>query len=614
MSIAALQETSKELQRLAVAGSALGRDDFRLKRLVPELKKSGEKAPVFAKIAAAVEELLAADEATSARALLQAATLAGAVLATQLKHGADGDLTPLESIAVPMTSTPTAAKRIRAVIDALTETGGGRLEVVKEAHEAGLFDDLRLLKPALRAIADPYPEIVDYMMSKVLPRFGRASMPLVRAEFDPAGGMLDARRLHLMAQWMTPQERLEVVVPLTTTGSTAVRAAALESLGNDPACLDVIVACLGDKQKEVREASIKALGRQDTTEAFEYLVAALTSKDSEAAAEALQHCRTLPRDARLASVVGAYLDDLLAGKKGTDVRRLWYMVNIFQPLSPGPVIQLFMRMHRESKEITKLKSGSSVGRNGFDIAHNVEDALSTSRDPKATELLLEDADPKNPGPALAACIRTHSPAFVYERFSAALTGNAKSNRSRVDFISYFLRELGFDSYDSVMYLRGSTRYMMEVDPDAADEPKVGKIPWDSRWADDARRLGLHRLALLLLDPAKPATRAYALEEARESNDVSVMAAAMRSLSLGGYDKWEELLTGRLHAGEKRGEVAGHSRSATRDFIVVFRYPKLTDAELTKLEATSFALSKPLLEELHAQIEYERQRRTRLAVK
>ena len=53
MSIPVLIDCFTEVRRLAIAGSHLAVDDFRLKRLVDPLKATGKKAPVFAKVAEA---------------------------------------------------------------------------------------------------------------------------------------------------------------------------------------------------------------------------------------------------------------------------------------------------------------------------------------------------------------------------------------------------------------------------------------------------------------------------------------------------------------------------------------------------------------------------------
>ena len=48
MSLALVEESSKEVRRLAIAGSTLAVGDFRLKKLIGPLEQAGAKEPVFA--------------------------------------------------------------------------------------------------------------------------------------------------------------------------------------------------------------------------------------------------------------------------------------------------------------------------------------------------------------------------------------------------------------------------------------------------------------------------------------------------------------------------------------------------------------------------------------
>ena len=65
MSIPVLIEVYDEMRRLAIAGSAVAPGDFRLKKLIPPLEKSGEKAPVFAKVAQAATAVVESVGGTS---------------------------------------------------------------------------------------------------------------------------------------------------------------------------------------------------------------------------------------------------------------------------------------------------------------------------------------------------------------------------------------------------------------------------------------------------------------------------------------------------------------------------------------------------------------------
>ena len=55
MSIPVLTQVYDEVRRLSIAGSVVAAGDFRLKKLIPPLEAAGQKAPVFAKVAQAVQ-------------------------------------------------------------------------------------------------------------------------------------------------------------------------------------------------------------------------------------------------------------------------------------------------------------------------------------------------------------------------------------------------------------------------------------------------------------------------------------------------------------------------------------------------------------------------------
>src|SRR5438876_11349903 len=172
MSLALIEESTKEVRRLAIAGSPLAVGDFRLKKLIAPLEQAGAKVPVFAQVAKAISDVVNGSEADSAAHLLSLSTLLNAILYTQGQTGTDGDYREMELFAANCPSTRTSARVLKPVVEALTSTGGGRFEVVKAAVERGVFNDLRLIEPAIRALDDNYPELADLIAEKVLPSYG----------------------------------------------------------------------------------------------------------------------------------------------------------------------------------------------------------------------------------------------------------------------------------------------------------------------------------------------------------------------------------------------------------------------------------------------------------
>src|SRR5262245_20004362 len=198
--IPVLIQTYDEVRRLAIAGSAAAPGDFRLKKLAPQLEQAGQKAPVFAKVADAVNRLVACDERTSAAALLELTTLVNAILYTQGETGIDGEWTPLETTVLGPLKTQASARVLKPLQEALTAKGSGRLEVIRDAIERGAFLDLRLIAPALTALDDSFAEIADLIATKILPLYGQGIVPELQARFDPKGRGGHVRRLLLMHQ------------------------------------------------------------------------------------------------------------------------------------------------------------------------------------------------------------------------------------------------------------------------------------------------------------------------------------------------------------------------------------------------------------------------------
>src|SRR5277367_4561859 len=218
MSLALIEESAKEVRRLAIAGSPLAVGDFRLKKLIPPLEQAGAKVPVFAQIARAISELVNGTESESATRLLTLSTLLNAVLFTQGQTGAAGDFQKLESFATNGTSTRTAGRVLKPLIQALSTAGAGRFEIVKTAVERGAFNDIRLLDPAIHALGDSHAELADLVAEKILPGYGPGIKPRLQAGFDIKGRRHEGRKLEVLHR-LDPDETLDLCKQALADGS-----------------------------------------------------------------------------------------------------------------------------------------------------------------------------------------------------------------------------------------------------------------------------------------------------------------------------------------------------------------------------------------------------------
>ena len=285
MSIAALHQVYDEVRRLMIAGSDLAAGDFRLKKLVDPLRKSAAKAPVFGKVADAVDEAIGSTAQTSARSLLELGALVTAILYTQGETGGQGDVEPLETEELDLPIGNTSARVLKPLIDALGSTGPGRLEIVRDAHERRAFADPRLIHHAVGALDDPYVEIADYVARHVLPLYGKALYPMIRSTYTHVGKGA-ARRLRLMHELDAERTR-EVVTEALEEGAKEVKVAAIECLQGRADAIDHLLEQIRSRAQDVRHAAWKSLAAIDEPVVIDALIGGLGGKDVEQVAAAV---------------------------------------------------------------------------------------------------------------------------------------------------------------------------------------------------------------------------------------------------------------------------------------------------------------------------------------
>ena len=259
MSLSLITDTAAEVHRLTIAGSALASGDFRLRKLLPQLESLEAKAPVFGRIAQGVRAVTEeADAATAGRALLDLATLLTAIQYTQSQHGAEGEFEPISSEVRSWAPTVAGYRSLAAVIEALTSTGEGRLEVVQEAAGRGLFADLRLMQPAIVALGDRFGQLADFVAEQAIPQSGPVVVPLLKAGFDPKGGVSHARRLRALAA--VDREEGRACARAALKGATKeVKVGVIGALAGSKEDYETIVELSKDRAHEVRFAAIQTL-------------------------------------------------------------------------------------------------------------------------------------------------------------------------------------------------------------------------------------------------------------------------------------------------------------------------------------------------------------------
>ena len=291
-----LYDLQQELNRLFIAGSKFAKNDPRLQKYIPILKKLGEKAPVFNKLAQEVEALLQVESQQSAEKLLNVSTLLYSVLYTQgVTIQAEATKALQEpNVSIADVNTTYSYLQLKPVLQALTQSNSGRLEVLKDAFERGIFKDSRTFGYLSYALADKYTELADYVLQTIIPTCGQAMLPFLLSDFRLEDKTENVRRLRLLYQ-LKYAEMDSLMDKIFGESLPNLQAEAISIIAErkDTQTEDFIMSLTGDKNKLVREASYKALAILGTQRSIDKLLALYETNKAKGNAKALAEAISL---------------------------------------------------------------------------------------------------------------------------------------------------------------------------------------------------------------------------------------------------------------------------------------------------------------------------------
>ena len=285
-----LYDLQQELNRLFIAGSKFAKNDPRLQKYISILKKLGEKAPVFNKLAQEVEALLQAESQQYAEKLLSVSTLLYSVLYTQgVTIQAEATKALQEpNVSIADVNTTYSYLQLKPVLQALTQSNSGRLEVLKDAFERGIFKDSRTFGYLSYALADKYTELADYVLQTIIPTCGQAMLPFLLSDFRLEDRTENVRRLRLLHQ-LKYTEMDSLIDKVFAEDLPNLQAEAIDILveKKDEKTEDFIISLASDKNKVVRGAAYKALAKLGTQRSIDKLYELYSNNKQKGNAELL---------------------------------------------------------------------------------------------------------------------------------------------------------------------------------------------------------------------------------------------------------------------------------------------------------------------------------------
>ncbi|WP_195575629.1 HEAT repeat domain-containing protein [Paenibacillus sp. 1001270B_150601_E10] len=551
MSTALLQECYQEVRRIYVAGSDLAAQDFRLKRLLPQFEKLGERVPVFKRLGECIAEVIAPETQeshASAEKLQDLGLLLGSVLRTLGTTSVQGELREIASLPHKL-STNLSYRKLVEVERALTSTGSGRYEIVKEAFEAGMFRDLRLLPYAIDALGDPYSEIADMAEKSILPSYGPEIVPHLLASFDMAGSRVHARMLSVLAH-VGGIEVSDILLQAAHSGSDEVKAVAIRNLGAydqfDAELLNFTTA----KKKMIREAAYAALAVRGTEEALNRIYEAFSSKDMEASLGAIVSNDDPKLTEMLVNGLKEELGQIHGVKEDKKKRdqiwsRIWYFLRALQDKQSQGLSDLY------GSVITNYAFYQSFGWLELFDAAAVYLERHVTLDGVNQLHMLEKRNTRYLPYSFRASHELLAPAEWYERYKDMIAGKANVQAKKE---AVKIKELLLETIKDMVYSRDYAPYKLSESSVSREiwlssinilSADVLAANWDERWLDLFVRQRAMDLVCAFARPDHLEAKKLLLETAQNPPTYNSCFAG-------------KMLQGLIRAGveeERRGEIA-----------------------------------------------------------
>ena len=267
-----LTSMRESLFQCALTGSERIAEDPRFSRALAELGNHRSEAKVLEELARRGEQLLLPAEERGAQ-ILDLLALLDAVLLTQSKAAGSGDEVPLEE-AVQKEAIPELYYRqesyrsLESLRLALTESGKGRMEVLKAARESKrpYLEDLRLRPLFLRALGDRYAEFADAVETWIREERPQSMLPLLRHAFAPEQKERLQCRYFTLIDALSGGESESFYTDVIARSQGELKETAIAALGAHPEFYGTLLSLEKTEKNKAHVAVIAALAKYPEAE------------------------------------------------------------------------------------------------------------------------------------------------------------------------------------------------------------------------------------------------------------------------------------------------------------------------------------------------------------
>lgn len=262
----------ESLFQCALTGSERIAEDPRFSRALAELGNHRSEAKVLEELARRGEQLLLPAEERGAQ-ILDLLALLDAVLLTQSKAAGSGDEVPaaeaVQKEAIPeLYYRQESYRSLEGLCLALTESGKGRMEVLKAARESKrpYLEDLRLCPLFLRALGDRYAEFADAVETWIREERPQSMLPLLRHAFAPEQKERVQCRYFTLIDALSGGESESFYTDVIARSQGELKETAIAALGKHPEFYGTLLSLEKTEKNKAHVAVIAALAKYPEAE------------------------------------------------------------------------------------------------------------------------------------------------------------------------------------------------------------------------------------------------------------------------------------------------------------------------------------------------------------
>ncbi len=610
-----LSELRERLVSLAMAGTQLLCEDFRLKKAVESVAPLSGKNPVFQKIFTDAEKLLSAPREEQGVLLLNLLGLLDAVLYTQASGTMEGDFQPLPSGENVGQLIQIRYSEITPILEALSATGGGRLSVIAHTlwEHPQYLGDYRVIDAMIEDLSDPYRDMTDqlyeilYALASGQPivgfvtnweryRYGevpflkKAQLPKVdksrmvarlKSHFDPQGKTDMVHRL-MLAGALAGAEENDWYLSLLETAKKDVRALAIFSLGYEERNIPLLLELAQKEHGKAKEMAYRALSQWDHPQALELWEKTLRKNPKYA-----EYLNTTTLDAYgdlAASHLKEKLSDVL-GKKQIESAQMEeispWITALTNKASVGTV-ELYDWIMDEQENLPDVRGVTGRYEYITQILPKFQEQICntlTLRCPKRLVDYLQQIEPWADNVWTRGCILadllTLPAAEVYEKWKNECDPQIYRELQSIRY--------GGGSYYALTYMQGvSIRSLSDSEPIKCEIREPLDLRWidvfiKNRWDDLFSRISSDLPEEYCKKIGKRLYDSCAESEEKTTNfDASNLCRKLNLMHSYGWDHFDDLLVNLCKAHE---DIAGHHISQ-----VLEQYSALAGDEMAQQEA------------------------------